>query len=116
MTMTILEIIGLVTITIGCFFYFVGVLGLIKMPDVYLRIQAAGKTSTLGIAGLLIGAAVLSPESLLQVIALGIFMVMSGPVIAHAISSAAYHSRVQMAKPYRNDIGDIASEELSELD
>jgi multicomponent Na+:H+ antiporter subunit G len=116
MTMTVLEIIGLVAIAVGCFFYFVGVFGLIRMPDVYLRIQGAGKTSTLGIAGLSLGAAILSPESILQVIALGLFMVMSGPVIAHAIAASAFRSGVKMANPLRNDLDGITPEDLEEPD
>lgn len=102
--MTIIEIIGLVAIIAGCFFYGVGVLGLVIMPDVYLRIQAAGKTSTLGIAGLLVGGALLTPSNALQMIALALFMIMTGPVVAHAIARAAYRSGVRMAKPLRDDL------------
>ncbi|MCU0480160.1 MAG: monovalent cation/H(+) antiporter subunit G [Anaerolineae bacterium] len=102
--MTIIEIIGLIAILAGCFFYGVGVLGLVIMPDVYLRIQAAGKTSTLGIAGLLIGATLLTPSNVLQFIALGLFMIITAPVIAHAIAAAAYRSGVKMAKPLRDDL------------
>jgi multicomponent Na+:H+ antiporter subunit G len=102
--MTIFDVIGLLAIVAGCFFYGVGVLGLVIMPDVYLRIQAAGKTSTLGIAGLLIGASFIMPSSALQMVALALFMIMTGPVIAHAIARAAYRSGVKMANPLRDDL------------
>lgn len=102
--MTIFDVIGLLAIVAGCFFYGVGVLGLVIMPDVYLRIQAAGKTSTLGIAGLLVGASFIMPSSALQMVALALFMIMTGPVIAHAIARAAYRSGVKMANPLRDDL------------
>jgi multicomponent Na+:H+ antiporter subunit G len=102
--MTIFDVIGLLAIVAGCFFAGVGVLGLVIMPDVYLRIQAAGKTSTLGIAGLLIGASFIMPSSALQMVALALFMIMTGPVIAHAIARAAYRSGVKMANPLRDDL------------
>ncbi|PJF27822.1 MAG: Na+/H+ antiporter subunit G [Phototrophicales bacterium] len=102
--MTIFDVIGLLAIVAGCFFYGVGVLGLVIMPDVYLRIQAAGKTSTLGIAGLLVGASFITPSSALQMVALALFMIMTGPVIAHAIARAAYRSGVKMANPLRDDL------------
>lgn len=102
--MTVIEGIALFAIVAGCFFYGIGVLGLVIMPDVYLRIQAAGKTSTLGIAGLLIGGALLTPNNAFQMVALALFMVMTGPVIAHAIARAAYRSGVPMANPLRDDL------------
>ncbi len=114
--MTLNEIVGIIAISIGCFFYFAGVVGLIRFPDVYLRIQAASMTSTLGIAGLLIGAAFLSPDSALLIVAWAAFMIMTSPVASHAIASAAHRSGVRMAKPQRNDLGDMKSEEVVELD
>ncbi|HRF96432.1 MAG TPA: monovalent cation/H(+) antiporter subunit G [Aggregatilineales bacterium] len=102
--MNLNEILGIIAMCIGCFFYFAGVVGLTRFPDIYLRIQAASMTSTLGIAGLLIGAAFLSPDSALLIIAWAAFMIMSSPVASHAIASAAYRSGVKMANPMRDDL------------
>ncbi len=98
------EIIGLLAILIGCFFYFVGVLGFARFGDVYLRIQSASIASTLGIAGLLVGAAFLTPSSAPLVIAWAAFMLMTSPVASHAIAAAAYRSGVKMKDPVRNDL------------
>ncbi|MCL4255767.1 MAG: monovalent cation/H(+) antiporter subunit G [Anaerolineae bacterium] len=105
--MTLNELIGIIFIMIGVFFYFAGVVGLTRFPDVYLRIQAASMTSTLGIAGLLVGAAFLSPESAFLIIAWAAFMIMTSPVSSHAIANAAYRSGVKMAKPLRDDLDGV---------
>ena len=47
--------IGMVFIWVGIAFDFLGVLGLIRLPDVYTRLQAATKCVTFGTAGLLFG-------------------------------------------------------------
>jgi multicomponent Na+:H+ antiporter subunit G len=91
-------------ILFGLFFYVMGVAGLVRFPDVYARIHAAGKVSTLGILGLLVGTAFIMPATTLRVIALLIFVVVTAPVASHAIANAAYRSGVAMTNPVRNDL------------
>jgi multicomponent Na+:H+ antiporter subunit G len=80
--MTIIEILASIALALGAFFSVVGVLGIIRMPDVYSRIHAAGIVSTLGILGLLAGATLLMPEIALRAAALGLFLVLTSPVSA----------------------------------
>jgi multicomponent Na+:H+ antiporter subunit G len=98
------ELIGIFFICFGVFFSVMGVAGLIRFPDVYSRIHASGKVSTLGIVGLLIGAAFLFPDTALKGIVLAIFLVSTAPVASHAIANAAHHSDVPMHNPIRNDL------------
>jgi len=49
------EIIGYGLIYIGIAFDFFGVLGLVRLPDVYNRLQAATKSVTFGTGGILLG-------------------------------------------------------------
>jgi multicomponent Na+:H+ antiporter subunit G len=51
-----LEILGLIFVMVGLFFMFVGAIGVGRLPDVYNRLHAASKCSTLGLLGLLLGA------------------------------------------------------------
>ena len=53
------EIIGMVFICVGIAFDFFGVLGLVRLPDVYNRLQAATKCVTFGSAGILFGVLIL---------------------------------------------------------
>jgi len=98
------EIIGILAILFGLFFYVMGVVGLVRFQDVYMRIHASGKVSGLGIIGLLVGAAVLMPDVALKAFALGMFTVITQPVGSHAIALAAYRSGVKLHDPQRNDL------------
>ncbi len=94
------ELIGMVLICIGMAFDFFGVLGLVRLPDVYNRLQAATKCVTFGTAGILLGVFIIEGLSSLGFKALlGIaFVFLTSPVAAHAISRAAHRSGISPAK------------------
>lgn len=93
------HIIGTLFIFIGIGFDFLGVLGLVRLPDVYNRLQAGTKCVTFGTAGLLLGVFILEGFTSFGFKALlGIaFVFLSSPVAAHAISRAAHRSRIPLA-------------------
>jgi multicomponent Na+:H+ antiporter subunit G len=95
--MIIVEIVGLAALVFGLFFSVVGIVGLIRFPDVYCRIHASGKVATLGLVGLLAASAIAMPETALKALALALFVIITSPVASHAIASAAYRSGVPMA-------------------
>lgn len=97
------QILGGIFISIGVFFSIVGIIGIMRFPDVFCRIIATGKVSSLGILGLLLGAAVLMPEIALKALVLGLFMVITAPVASHAIALAALRQGSQPAEPPRDD-------------
>jgi multicomponent Na+:H+ antiporter subunit G len=101
----ILSVLGLVALWIGVTFSALGVLGLIRFPDVYCRLHASGKVSTMGLCGLLVGTALIMPSTTLKAVALAIFMIISSPVATHAIALAAYRQGVPMQRPARDDLG-----------
>lgn len=88
-----MEIIALIFIWIGVIFCGLGVLGIVRFPDVYARLHAAGEISTLGVGGLLIGAAIIMPQIALKLLALGVFLFVTAPVVTHAIALAARRGR-----------------------
>ncbi len=94
------QTIGMVFIWLGIAFDFLGVLGLLRLPDVYTRLQAATKCVTFGTAGLLFGVFVMKGFSSFGFKALlGIvFIFLTSPTAAHAISRAAHRSRIPLAK------------------
>jgi multicomponent Na+:H+ antiporter subunit G len=100
--MIIVQVIGLVVLWGGVVFSALGVLGMMRFPDVYSRLHASGKVSTLGLCGLLIGASCLMPSLTLKAIALGIFLVMTAPVASHAIALAAYRMGVPLYQPVQD--------------
>lgn len=111
------DTIGIILICIGVAFDFLGVLGLVRLPDVYNRLQAATKCVTFGSVGILIGIFIMQGFSSFGVKALigVIFIFLASPTAAHVISRAAHRSRIPLAKitvidKYEED------KELKELD
>ena len=94
------EIAGIVLISIGIAFDFLGVLGLVRLPDVYNRLQAATKCVTYGTAGILLGVFLMQGFSTFGFKALLgiIFVFLTSPVAAHAISRAAHRSGIRMTE------------------
>lgn len=82
---------GMVLVLAGVFFLFTGALGLIRFPDFYTRMHAAGKCDTLGsllvLTGLACGEGVGLTSAKLLVVALFIFV--TSPTATHAIARAA---------------------------
>ena len=75
----------------GVFFTLVAAIGLIRLPDLYTRAHSASKTDTLG-AGLTLGAVAVSfgfELSALKAVLLVVFLFLTNPTAAHAITRAA---------------------------
>ncbi|HEX2621560.1 MAG TPA: monovalent cation/H(+) antiporter subunit G [Phototrophicaceae bacterium] len=101
-----MEILGVLALWGGVFFCAVGVIGLVRMPDVYCRLHASGKVATVGLCGLVVAGAFLLPGVILKLVALAIFAVLTLPVSTHAIAAAAYHHGVEMQEPVRDDLAE----------
>ncbi len=94
------ETIGYILICIGLAFDFFGVLGLVRLPDVYNRLQASTKCVTFGTAGILAGVFVMEGYSVmgLKPIICIIFILLTAPVSAHAIARAAHRAGIKLTK------------------
>jgi len=92
------SIIGLVFIGIGLAFDFLGCLGLVRLPDVYNRLQAATKCVTMGTCSILFGTFIIvgftsaGMKSLLCIV----FILLTSPVAAHAIARGAHRAGVKL--------------------
>jgi multicomponent Na+:H+ antiporter subunit G len=112
-----LEIIGLIVLWGGIGFCIIGVLGVIRMPDLYCRLHASGKVSTVGLCGLLLGTAIIMPSAGLKLLALAMFAVLTLPVSTHAIAAASYRHGVPMADAVQDDLaGKAKAAESIQLD
>ena len=80
-------------------------LGVLRMPDLFTRMQASTKASTLGLGCLLAGVAIQHPELsfVLRAFSIGAFMMLTTAVSAHAIARAAAISGVPLWKGTRVD-------------
>ncbi len=88
--MSILEIIGGILIITGSLFLFLGALGIYRMPDVYNRLQAGTKATTLGAMSLILGVGFLMPGWILKILIIIIFIAYSNPISSHALARAMH--------------------------
>lgn len=105
-------LVAIIAIVIGTSFSLVGLLGMVRLPDVYARLHATGKVGIYGAVLLLVAAAVWTPLGWGRAILLIVLLMVAGPVAAHAISSAAYRIGTPMKDPIRDDLS-AAEERLA---
>lgn len=92
------ETIGLVLIVIGMLFDLFGCIGLVRLPDIYNRLQAATKCVTLGTSMILIGITFvlgIGSAGMKALLCAG-FILLTSPVAAHALSRAAHRSGIRL--------------------
>ena len=93
-----IEIIGYVCIGIGVGFNFFGCLGLLRFPDIYNRLQAGTKCVTFGTIFILSGVLVMAGFNAMGIKAIIclIFILITSPTAAHAISKGAHKAGVKL--------------------
>jgi multicomponent Na+:H+ antiporter subunit G len=101
--MSALEIIGGIVSIGGSVLLFLASLGLIRMPDVYNRMQAGTKATTLGSMLFLVGIAIMHPQWWSKILLLILFIVFTNPISSHALARAAHFVGVPMSKRSVND-------------
>ena len=101
---TAVQAAALLALILGTAFSLVGVLGFFRMPDVYTRLHPTGKVSIFGVVLLLVAAIALTPLKLGKGLVLIGLVTLAGPVVAHAISSAAYCLGIPLRHAVRNDL------------
>ena len=100
----ILIFIAILAVCIGTFFSLTGVLGYIRFPDVYTGLHATAKVSVFGAVFLMVAAISWTPLSLGKGLVLISLLLISGPVISHALASAAYRIEVPLKQAVRDDL------------
>ena len=92
------ELITAIVWLAGSAFALLAAVGLLRMPDVFTRMQASTKASTLGLACLLIGAAVQLGDfaSFIRVAIIGAFVLLTTPVSGLVIARASYFAGVPL--------------------
>ncbi|ADD08195.1 monovalent cation/H(+) antiporter subunit G [Candidatus Aciduliprofundum boonei] len=92
----ILQIIGYIFISIGTFFLLLASIGLLRMPDVYNRMQTATKATTLGALSVLVGIGLIDLGWLPKSLIIAAFIVLTAPIGASALARASYKHGVKL--------------------
>jgi multicomponent Na+:H+ antiporter subunit G len=102
----ILDIASGALLAVGSFFILVGTLGLVRLPDFYTRLHAAGITDTLGAELVLIAMMLQAGFSLITVklIIISMFIFFTSPTATHAVANAARTMGLRPALVPESDI------------
>jgi multicomponent Na+:H+ antiporter subunit G len=86
-----IDLIGILCLSLGVFFVFTGSLGVSRFKDVYLRLQASSKSITFGLGFLMVGIAlVVGQGEIVAKAALAIlFQFLTAPIAAQTLARAA---------------------------
>jgi multicomponent Na+:H+ antiporter subunit G len=88
----LLDVLSIVFLIGGAFFFIVGSIGVVRLPDFYSRTHATGKSDTLGLLLLLTGLAIYEWEILesIKLLLIAVFVGIANPTATHALARAAY--------------------------
>ena len=95
-----IDILTIVLLAAGFFFFMATSIGIIRFPDFYCRLHAAGKGDTLSTLLMLSGLAIhnlshFSGETFLvsaKIVFIAVFIFMASPTATHAIMNAGFES------------------------
>lgn len=91
------EVIADALIILGLGILTLGVYGAVRMPDVYTQLHAASKAAFLGVAALLLAAAVRGDAGIIaRAVLITALLTVTTPVAAHAVARAAHRRREPM--------------------
>jgi len=90
----------IVLVSFGVFFFLIGTVGLLRLPDFFTRSHATSKCDTVGAGSLLLGLMVFNgvESSTLKILVLAALVLLSSPTASHALARAAHRTGL---KPWR---------------
>ncbi|MCO4088125.1 MAG: Na+/H+ antiporter subunit G [Limnohabitans sp.] len=93
-------------LVIAAFFLLVGAIGLVRLPDFFMRLHAPTKASTLGVGGVLVASMVVSAfqgRAGIAELLITLFVFLTAPVSANLMAQAALHLKLKSVAPTPKD-------------
>ncbi len=86
--MTITELITVILLVVGCFFFLAGTLGVLRFPDLFSRLHALTKADNLGLGFIAAGIAlhIASPWSALKIFFIWLFTLLASSTSCYLIA------------------------------
>ncbi len=91
------RLIGEILIVVGSLFLFLAGVGLLRMPDVYNRMQAGTKATTLGALSVIMGVGIYHPQWFFKTVLISLFILLTNPVSSHALARASHNTGIPLA-------------------
>ncbi len=113
-----MDVLVIILAGIGCCFIVLAAVGVLKMPDFYMRMAVSTKAVTLGVGFVLLAVAFAFNNFAVtsRVIAIIVFLFLTAPVAAHMIGRSSYFIKVKMwDKSVRDDLEGKYDRETHEL-
>lgn len=87
-----IDLLTVALLAVGTLFTLLAAIGILRMPDVFMRMQVATKAATLGVACIAMAAAVHFGDlaTTARAVLIVLFLFLTAPVAAHTIGRAAY--------------------------
>ena len=82
---------------IGVVFLFLGCLGIVRFPDVYNRLQAGTKCTTMGAFFTIVGVGIMEPSWIFKTLIIAVFILLTNPISAHALGRASCKTGVPLS-------------------
>ena len=84
---------------VGAAFALIGSIGLMRLPDFYLRLHGPAKATTLGVGSIIIGSVIFfstqGDDLSLHELLIALFLFITAPVSAHIVAKAALHLKLE---------------------
>ena len=91
-----MQLAGTIVTAVGTVFLFIGSLGVLRLPDVYNRLQAGTKCTTLGAFLTIVGVGITQPGWFWKTLVIALFILITNPISNHALGRASRKSGVPL--------------------
>ena len=93
-----IEWLGAILLVLGAAFVLVAAIGLVRLPDLLMRMHASTKAGTLGVGLTMLGVITVfaSASVVARAVVIIVFVLLTAPVSAHMIGRAAYMAGVDL--------------------
>jgi multicomponent Na+:H+ antiporter subunit G len=111
--MTALDVLAAALLLVGAVIVTLGCVGLQRFDDVYARIHAASKASTLGVVLIMLGAALRAAQAevAVKLLLAVVLQLVTAPIAAHLIGRAAYRTGTELGA--RTTVDELADAKAS---
>ncbi|BFU94391.1 MAG: hypothetical protein NTNFB02_11130 [Nitrospira sp.] len=105
-----LDLLVAALLLVSSLFIVVGALGLVRLPDFFMRLHGPTKSTTLGVGSLLVAAVVHAAEGLtLRELLIAVFLFMTAPVSAFLLGQVGLRRRLPSRVPLPKDFSGPAA-------